>query len=620
MPRKPAKESSPARKLCFSPRTNDLKEFEALAREAKAVGFTHLFISDLLEKTTYWGAEKDSPWCEWSAVIPSVFKHVTVPGMEDAYPADWVKRQMAFMKAKHKIAEKLGMRAAYYGLEPHFFPEPVYEKHPQWRGSRADNSLRAVGMYYAPNTDHPEVKALYRAAFRKLAEECPLLDAFQFHTNDCGAFYPWSKRLFNGVNGPTGYENRDMGTKVVEFMKVIRQGLADGGTDANIFSSVYTWFNDDETKLVLRSMEPGIGLVGTAPAPHVAECSMVNVGSWGGHGVFRPFPTVDRLPTPSALIAGVANLKNSPALHFVTGGNAPEYFEAFRIAMDMPAATTDKKRMDVMMRIAAGLYGEAVAEEVVDAWQALDRAEIMMGSGMVDPGGGPVFLRWLTRPLVAHQELLSEDEISYWAPYLYQSKGAQPDEWLNYLNLEGPRMVETWNEAGHICCASDGVEGTLAAAAGMLEAAATRATRPGASDRLIADGFRIRALRSMVLSVRHFLQVATLSQLRDEVNAVAPKTTTIDPLPMRMPKGDLGDKGLWFMYRALRWELDNTVELIDLMKRSPVPLFHTAPNPSFTGPFYLEQNLLENLEKKLAIMLKHWRSAEIGYYKPTLGG
>jgi len=194
--------SSKERHSALVPEPTILREFETLAREAKRVGFTHVFISDLAEKATYWGAEKDSPWCEWSAVIPCVFKHVTVPGMEDAYPAAWVKRQMAFMKAKHKIAQKLGMRAAYYGLEPHFFPEPVYDKHPQWRGSRADNSLRATGMYFTPNTNHPEVLALYRAAYKKLAEECPLLDVFHLHTNDCGAFYPWGKRLFNGPTAP----------------------------------------------------------------------------------------------------------------------------------------------------------------------------------------------------------------------------------------------------------------------------------------------------------------------------------------------------------------------------------------------------------------------------------
>ncbi|MCE9616116.1 MAG: hypothetical protein K8T26_17730 [Lentisphaerae bacterium] len=606
--------------LCFAPRTNDLKEFEALAREAKGVGFTHVFISDLADKATYWGAEKDSPWCEWSAVIPCVFKHVTVPGLEDAYPAAWVKRQMAYMKAKHKIAAKLGLRGAYYGLEPHFFPEPVYKKHPQWRGSRADNSLRATGMYFAPNTNHPEVLAAYRAGFKKLAQECPLLDVFHLHTNDCGAFYPWGKRLFNGPNGPTGCERPDMGKQVLTFLRTLRQGSADGGVDAQIFGSVYGWFNDDETHLVLRDLEPGIGLIGLAPEPHRAACSILSSGTWGGHPIFRPFPTIDCLPTPGAVLAGAAAIQTSPARYFQSGGNAPEFFEAFKIARDLTPPTTEKRRMDGMVHLASSLYGDTVAEDVVDAWYTLERAETMMNSGMVDLTGGPVMLRWLTRPLVAHQDMLTDDEINYWAPYLYQSKGAQPDDWLNYLNIEGPRMVETWNEASHTCCAIDGVEATLADAAARLEGASKRATRRGAGARLLADAFRVRAQRSMALTVRHYLQVATLSMLRDAENAVAPKTTTIGQALPRMPKGDLGSQGLWYMYRALRWELDNTVELLDLMKRSPVPLFHTAPHPSFAGPFYLEPNVEKNIQRKLDITLKYWRSAEKGYYKPTLGG
>ncbi len=615
-----AKSKSTEKNLCFSPRTNNLKEFEALARQAKSAGFTHLFISDLAEKTTYWGDEKDSPWCEWSAVIPCVFKHVTVPGMEDAYPAAWVKRQLAFMKAKHAIAKKLGMRCAYYGLEPHFFPERVYKKHPQWRGSRADNSLRANGMYFTPNTNHPEVRALYRAAFKKLAEECPLLDIFHFHTNDCGAFYPWGKRLFNGPNGPTGNERPHMGKQVIEFLRVVRQGSADGGVNAKIFGSVYGWFNDDETHLVLDNLEPGIGLIGMAPEPLKAECSLTYAGTWGGHPIFRPFPTIDRLPTPLAVVGGATALQTSGVRFFQSGGNSPEYFEALQLALDMPPATTGKKRMDTLVHLAGKMYGDTVAEEVVDAWFALDRADTMANSGMVHHESGPVLLRWLTRPLVAHQDMLTDAEINYWAPYLYQSKGAQPDDWLNYLNIEGPRMVETWNEASHTCCAIDGVEATLAEAATSLESAAKRATRRGAGARLIADAFRVRAQRSMTLTVRHYLQVATLSQLRDAENAIAPKTTTIGQALPRMPKGDLGSQGLWYMYRAMRWELDNVVELLDLIKRSPVPLFHTAQHPSFTGPFILEPNVTENIKKKLAITLKYWRTAEKGYYKPTLGG
>lgn len=32
-----------------------------------------------------------------------------------------------------------------------------------------------------------------------------------------------------------------------------------------------------------------------------------------------------------------------------------------------------------------------------------------------------------------------------------------------------------------------------------------------------------------------------------------------------MPQGDVGSLGLWFMFRTLRWELDNTYDLIEVM-------------------------------------------------------
>src|ERR1043166_9494739 len=145
---------TPQKQLAFSPRTHDLKEFEELGAAAKDAGFTHLFISDLAERTDVMGDDKDSPWCEWSAVLPAIFKHVSPPGTEDAFAPGFVQRQMEFMKAKHRIVEKLGMRAAYIGIEPNWLSERVYRKRPHWRGSRADNSLRTTGLYFAPNTDH----------------------------------------------------------------------------------------------------------------------------------------------------------------------------------------------------------------------------------------------------------------------------------------------------------------------------------------------------------------------------------------------------------------------------------------------------------------------------------
>jgi len=611
---------STAKRLIFSPRAWDLREFERIAASAKSAGFTHIVISELFERTTFQPEDKDSPWTEWAALLPSLFKHVTPPGLEQAYPAEWVARQMAFLKAKHAIVVKLGMKAAYMGQEPHMLNEAVYRAHPQWRGSRADNSLRATGMYYSPNTDHPEVRAAYRAGVCALIKQCPAIDIFFFGTNDSGGFYPWDKRLFHGPSGPTGYERRDMGKRVVDFLSELRAGAQDAGGQADIYTNIHGWFTDDETHLVMRSLKPGIGCAnGVAWGEYTAECSMLGAGNWGG-STWHPGNIFDHLPTPHAVISGAAAIQTHPCRQFCSGGAGTHFFDAFKIAMGLPPATNTRLRVAALTHLAAELYDPEIADDVVDAWATLDRADTMtdmVGASTLD---GPVMLRWLTRPFVSHQELLSDDEKSYWTPYIYQSQASHPDKYLDYLNCVGYQMVNNWADAAKVCCAIDGVEGTLAAAASQLEAAAKKTRKRDAADKLLNDAFQIRAKRCVYLTMRHYLQLGTLIYVRDGQNAIAPKTTAVSPEPTPMPKGDLGDQGLWYLHRAMRWELDNTHDLIDLMKRSPQPLFFTAPVPSFAGALHLEPNLLENLERKADITLRHWRNAEIGWYRPTYGG
>jgi len=60
-------------------------------------------------------------------------------------------------------------------------------------------------------------------------------------------------------------------------------------------------------------------------------------------------------------------------------------------------------------------------------------------------------------------------------------------------------------------------------------------------------------------------------------------------------------------------------ELIGLLEESPEPVFFTV-DAAREGALVLGPNLVEHLKKKVKIMLRHWRDAEIGYYRPTLGG
>jgi hypothetical protein len=603
--------------LVFSPRTRNLKEFETLARAARDAGFTHVVISELSERTDLQGADKDSPWCEWSTILPAIFKHATPPGLEDAYPADFVKRQMTFMKAKHDIAAKLGLRCAYYGVEPNWLNDKVYRSHPRWRGSRADNSLRTTGMFFAPNTDNPEVRELYRQAVKEICRQCPLLDIFSFVTNDSGAFYPWEKRMYVNPNGPTGYEDRDMGERVVGFLSALRQGALDAGVDGYFYTSTY--FTPDERHALLKSLKKGIGVQGWAPEPYTEDGSLSWAGGWGG-GEWLPSPVINCLPTPMDVVGGVANIKTSKVRRFIAGGNSLDYFTAFKAAMAMPPASTVRHRMDVLQRMAEAIYAPDVTDEVLNAWDVLERANVMMNVADISFLKGPVMLRWLTRPLVPHQELLTKEERAYWEPYLYQSRASQPDTYLDYVNVSGNPEVKTWEEATWKCVAIDSIASALADAAGGLQVAADKTTNTTARAKLRLDAARLKAQRCMVLTIRHYLQMGTLIRQRELDNAADPKLTSATPLSPNMPKGDTGSEGLFFMHRAMRWELDNTYDLISLLENSPEPLIFYEEEKANEGALFLGPDILKNLRKKVDIMLKYWRTAEDGYYRPTLGG
>lgn len=619
-------QKQPYEQLIFAPRTHDLKEFEELGRAAKDAGFTHLYVSQLSERTNCRGDEIDSPWCEWSLVLPSIFKHVTPAGLEDAFDAGFVKRQMDWMKRKHAVCEKLGLRAAYFGCEPHWLSERVYAKRPEWRGARCDNALRSIGMFFAPNSEHPEVREAYRAGVAAIVRACPLIDTISLATNDSGAGFVWSQKLYVNPNGPTGFEGRDMGHMVAGFLETLRQGASDGGADdPRVF--IDNWFSPDEKKLVARSMKPGIGINGILPAAEVErvnECSLANAGVWSAGGNVNMDSYIRSYPCPQGVIDAADAIRSGRVARWHTGGCSPEYFKAFKIAMGLPPAKTPVEKVQAWVALAEGLYGREVANDVVAAWQLLDRADTIAGAACVDAFGGPVMLRWLVRPLVAHQELLAEDEKAYWTKRIYQSQKSQPEAWLDYTNFTGARDPDNWWDATRTALGVDQVEGTLAEAAALLKAASAKAATPEAARALLMDHYRVRARRSLFLTVRHVVHVATLIILRDQQNARLTELGEVrgstKPERPDMPIGNGGSHGLFYLHRALRWELDNVNELIKILNESPESIFFTAPDEAREGSLVIGPNLRADLERKRQIMLTHWREAERGYYRPTLGG
>jgi hypothetical protein len=458
-------------------------------------------------------------------------------------------------------------------------------------------------MFFAPNTDHPEVREAYRAGVEMLLKECPLIKTFSFHTNDAGAFMPWAKRNFLLPNGPTGTLGRDMGERVVGWLSALRQGALDAGTDAWFFIDCRYWFNDDEAHSLLKSLKPGIGIHGMALGEQAADHSLIGCGAWNG-GYFTEI-IVPEYPTPMSVMEGVRAIKTSAARRLTTGGMTTDFFPVFKAAMAMPAATTEKLKMDVLRKMAETRYAADVVDDAVDAWYLLEKAETMMSVSAVNPRNHIAMLRWVVRPLVPHQEWLTDDEKNYWLPYIYQSRDSQPDAWMDYLNHSGYKIVNNWEEAGRVCCAIDVIEATLLQAAEKLRAAADKTKNQRAKEKLTADSYRVRAMRCLTLTIRHTLQMGTLIYLRDarlrnggvgvspaqswvgsaSVPLVSADAKMFDAQPGRsryqiggrtggtpmppilsstdpedypnLPKGNYGDNGLFFMNRTMRWELDN---------------------------------------------------------------
>ena len=612
------------RQRFYSPRTYTLREFEELGKRAKDAGFTHLYISWLSERTDYRGDDAESPWCEWSILIPSLFKHVRLKGLENAFPAEWIKRQVDWMQRRHDICAKLDMKAVYFGMEPHWLPNRVYEKHPEWRGCRCDNSLRSAGLFFAPNTDHPEVRELYRAAAAKIVKLCPLIDTFHFHTNDAGGGFIWSQKLYVNPNGPTGYEGVDMGVRVTDFLESIRQGALDGGAaDPHVITAVGT-FSREEQFSIHNHIKPGLAVQGrlrSKDAKLVRECSLGHAGTWRDGDVGMD-PLFRSYPNPFAIVDAADSMKSDAVSRFHTAGCSPDYFDALKLAMEMPIAQTQQDRLDTLKHMAAGMYGDDVATDVVEAWYVLNQAfmEESMTRGDLFAN---VMLRWLTRPLVAHQELLSEEEKAYWIKHIYQSKKSDPETWMSYGNVVGYPQVYGWPDATYVALGIDRTEGTLLQAAEMLQAASKKAHNRKAAKRLLADSYAVRVHRCALKTVRHFGQMHALILLRDEQRAQLESRgetmTSTRPEQPDLPYGNMGSHGLFFMHRAMRWELDNMHELIGLLENAPEPVFFTV-DAAREGSLVLGPNLVAKLKKKVRIMLKHWRDAEKGYYRPTLGG
>ena len=127
-----------------------LDTFKKVAETAAEAGFTHMDLGCSMVERSRHQLTNNGVWCreydfypEYTAAFPGFFKFFVPEALRPFLPEEAAKRNLESMHERAEILRTVGLKGAFFGGEPQFLPEAVYEAHPHWRGARSDFAGRS---------------------------------------------------------------------------------------------------------------------------------------------------------------------------------------------------------------------------------------------------------------------------------------------------------------------------------------------------------------------------------------------------------------------------------------------------------------------------------------------
>ncbi len=573
-------------KVIFTCPTYSIEEFRRFATQAAELGATHVSISDLPKSRWQWELDMNDPYPNWGMMVTSLFKVIVPEELKPFLPADYAKKNLQIVKDRCAILKQLGLKAAFFGKEPAWLPEAVYQAHPDWRGPRCEHPRRARHTYYAPCIDQPEVLAMYRKAVAELCRQAPI-EVFSLLTNDSGGGICWSVSLYPGPNGPSSCEKRSYAERVVSFMSTIQDGARDAGLQAEVSMNYGAGLiSQAEVGGVIPMLKPGQALNfktrdESVPTRFIGY-NFYDNGVGPVLGIPHVFLVAEQLQDASAD-------HTTNRTFMIDEANVPEYFELVRQFRANPA-TTMIGRMQNILRTAEHFAGPEDAHYVMHAWDKISRAALTIQKLSGDPVMlvGLVNQRWITRPLVPFPMELTPEEKDYYRKYQFQANSEE--EAADLMNLQGFEVINGFSGS-----MISGTQFNIAIT--LLQSAIDDLAKVTKSpdDQWALLQHRLRVLICFYRNVLYTVQYQDILDRSDY--AKPPVEENIYPMD--------GDQKLREIQIVTRHDIDNTIELIRLLESSTVPMVFTAPTKNEEDIFTLGPDLIDQLKKKVAITLKH---------------
>jgi hypothetical protein len=414
-------------------------------------------------------------------------------------------------------------------------------------------------------------------------------------TNDSSAGVCWS-HTYPGKNGPSACREVPLIDRIVGFLTALQEGAREAGRELSV-DMFNAGFQIDGSTAHLAALQPGQHLGGQDSAGRHRLAGSGSNNWFGGYlyPVLGVPKVVSFLQEVEEAVAG-----DAACVSISVGNSEALLTEVYRAFRQTPSRGLPS-RMALLRRVAAAHVGEENAEELVGIWWEIERATdtaryVLRGSPFLIVG--PLATRWTIMPLVPDVYGLTEEETAYFQ----RGRLAKTEiEALDYDYALGRR--EDRGQAGvqHVLLEMQLAVNRLQAAAASAQAMAERVERPEAALELRDLARRLKALASLHLTCKNFVAYTHVLTSRGAEEGVAVYRDVYNSAGA--PSLNIGR---WELCAIARDEMDNTLALADLLEESPEPLLATAPTMEEEDGLIFAPNLVEQLRKKVSIMLKHW--------------
>ena len=594
-----AQDADMYRTIVFGCYSNDIDEFEAFARKAKAAGATHIVIT-----------AEDLPWANWQfdtpgdpypawAVSNVGFLKIAVPvALRDYLPKDYAGRVMQMLQQRCRILRELGLKAAFTTFEPQMLPEQIFRDHPRWRGPQVDQPFRSRVPRFAPDIDNPEVLALYRESIRILLTACPEIELISLHTNDSGAGVSWSSGLYPGPNGNTYTESRKMYQRYYDLFQAMKSGARDSGV--NSLEINIEKVREENPELLVTRLEPGMAL-SNMEGPDATRFQET-VGFLLDY--FYPYYPVQGIPFPMRFLEELerAHGKSTPRLFVLLGDryNKELYFRIYESFRNTPTSGL-LSRLQLLERLAAEEVGEEHSTALLEVWETLYR--LQSDIKLLNRGGtilyiGSVQQRWLTRPFVPFPEELTPAEQAYYRPHLFQALSESRARDLN--EMQGTH----WTGQGGGRPIQDPLLNRMRTMARSARNTFERITGDLSGEKQARYSLLATQLQVLEILIRNCQNALDYQHYLDIIKVWNLKRPheVLESLN-QMPE--------WKAIRQIaRREIDNSALLIEILESGQGTVLDIMSTKEEENIRRFGPDIVEQLRSKINIMMDHWEDYE----------